>query len=342
MTPDFDPSFRLDAPSDDRAVRQVRTKIAAWIACDAFYDLLALYGGKIDDSKDLDETLALLERFSDRWDFRRMAAERGAQADDGSRGAGAARWLSATTELGPEADERILRDASELGLVRFQPPPLSHYDCIAALGGARLSCKLRTELAADVLASMPSARYVALLGASRPIPESERDATNSYAPGAENEFDLMCAAGAQVFGATWSRETRSEQGADANLRWMVKESFVEYGDRAIRVAAVSAPSLDPGRRRANSADTINFLLTHPGLEAPRSLLLITSQIYVPYVQLEALRTVALTRGVVVHTVGVEANRLPPLQGLAAPNHYLQEVRSAIQAANRFCHCFPIG
>jgi hypothetical protein len=344
----FDPAFHVHSPIEGSSANIVRAQIHAWITSTPFIDLLELFEEHIVLQVGLDETLRRLEAFSDRWDFRRIARENGAATDDKMRrGTGSARWLSATTGLSKEMEARILQDAKGLGLVNAQDPDQPMYDCILVLGGARLSCNLRPHRAAEVIRNGVRADTVALLGAARPVADSERDATDTYAPGAVDEFDLIVAGGRRAFGGDEtlptlpSEEERYDDPNNRNLSWLIRRSTTLFGGRPLRIVAISAPSSEPLRRRANSADTILFFLDREKVLPESRLLLITSQIYVPYVQLEALRTVALPRRMLVETIGFPGDRMPELQGLSNANHYLQEIRSAIQAARRFCQAYPV-
>jgi len=340
----FDPAFRITSPIDDSLITTIRSKIRAWITSNWLADLVTLFDGRISlQGHPLDAALERLEIFSDRWDFRRIARERGAAADDNLRqGAGAARWLSAATELPPEMEVRVLNNAKHLGLVQAQEPSQSAYDHIVVLGGARISCKIRPFRAAEVIRAGVQVEKIVLLGAARPIPDSERDATDTYAPGAANEFDLIIAGAQQAFDFDTSvfREDRYDDRDNHNLSWIVRRFEASYDSHPLKITAMSAPSSDPLRRRANSADTIIFFLDRDNVQPGERILLITSQIYVPYVQLEAIRTVALPKKMLVETIGFPGDRMPQLQGLSNANHYLQEIRSAIQAARRFCIAYP--
>lgn len=339
---DFDPKFLLP-PEPVSPVKTIREKIRAWVMSPWFVDLVEMFGGSISLQEPLDVLIKNLETFSDRWDFRRMARERGMPADDKHHeGPGAARWLTEATGLSKTMETEIIENATHLGLVHALEPSQSSYRCIMILGGARLSCKLRPLRAAEVIRSGVSTEMVALLGAARPIPDSERDATDTYAPGAMDEFDLIVAGGQQALGIDKQsfEENRYDHPSNSNLSWIIKRFIVSFEGQSLRVVAVSAPSSDPDRRRANSADTFTFFLNQEKVLANERLLLITSQIYVPYVQLEALRTVAVPRKLFVETIGFPGDRMPELQGLTNVNHYLQEIRSAIQAACRFCHAYP--
>lgn len=339
----FDPTFLLSRQTDASSVAIIRAKIAAWVTSSYFLDLLALFGANVPAQDNIDEMLEHLEKFSDRWDFRRMARERGAAADDALReGQGAARWLSATAGLTEEMEPRILKNAKLLGLITAQDPSEKEYDYILVLGGARLSCKLRPIRAVEVIQAGVKTREIVLLGAARPVADTERDATDTYAPGAVDEFDLIVAGGQLVFGFDSNNfnEQRYDDQNNKNLSWVIRRFEGNLQKKLMPIQAISAPSSDPQRRRANSADTILFFIDRERVSPNAKLLLITSQIYVPYVQLEALRTVALPRKLQVETIGFPGDRMPELQGLSNANHYLQEIRSAIQAARRFCQAYP--
>jgi len=338
----FDPAFHIVLQSDGSLAKVIRTKIKAWITSPWFVDLLELFDGHIALQGRLEEVLERLEIFSDRWDFRRMARERGVPTDDKLRqGFGAARWLTAATHLSEDAEARILEDARHLGLVHAQDPIQSSYNYILVLGGARLSCKLRPMRAVEVIRAGIRVNAVALLGAARPVVDSERDATDTYAPRAVDEFDLIVAGAQQAFGfdeRTFDEE-RYDHPSNSNLGWVVRHFKASFEGLPLRVLAMAAPSSDPLRRRANSADTLVFFLDWEKVPPNSKLLLITSQIYVPYVQLEALRTIAVPRQLLVETIGFPGDRMREIQGLSSTNHYLQEIRSTIQAARRFCQAY---
>ena len=64
------------------------------------------------------------------------------------------------------------------------------------------------------------------------------------------------------------------------------------------------------------------------------MLLVTSQIYVPYQQLEAIRMLGLPYGLSLETIGFPNDWSAGLQGLQKPENYLQEIRSVLQSAGR--------
>lgn len=323
----------------------VRREIEAWIKSAPLIELVELFGDQLDPRKPLDDLLSFLESFSDQWDFRRRARERNLPADDNlAQGVGAARWLTKPTDLTPDVQEDVLRLARDLGLVRALDPRRSGYDYCLVLGGARLSCKLRPLRAAEVIRAGVRIDKIALLGAARPVADTEREATDTYAPNAVDEFDLAIKGGQAAFGFNDSEyaEERHDDSSNSNLNSITRRFKATLDHRPLEIMAVSAPSSDPTARRANSADTLKFFFDSEKLSPRSAVLLITSQIYVPYVQLEALRTIGLPREIEVETIGFPGDRMPELQGMVGPNNYLQEIRSAIQAARRFCLAYPIG
>ena len=340
---DFDPLFSTDTAVGANAVPITQAKIRAWVRSPWLRDLVEVFGGGVSFDAPTAQLLAALEAFSDRWDFRRMARERGAASDDRQAQSGSARWLSAGTDIDPGSEARVMQNVERLGLTITSNPRRASYDAILVLGGARLSCYLRAVRAAELVQSGTRARTIGLLGAARPVADSERDATDTYAPGAQDEFDLAMAGGEKAFGFDRRHfdEQRFEDRETPNAGWFVRRGEVAYAGQDLHMVALAAPSSDPTRRRANSADTLVFFLDHEHIASGSLVLLITSQIYVPYVQLEALRTVGIPRQVTVETIGFPGrDRMPELQGMSGTNHYLQEVRSAIQAARRFYDAYP--
>jgi len=243
------------------------------------------------------------------------------------------RWLVASDELSAEQKNAIDKAVPELGLRNNSKSIIDEYDYIWVLGGARLSCLLRTRLACESIRGKKNPKAIILLASMRPIGDGERDATNTYAPNAETEFDLFIHAAKQVFNI--NDEFRGECHVDSenqNNSWAER---IYQTDIGFDVIVLAAPSSEPNKRRANSADTYEFFFERFSIPASSSILLTTSQISVPYQQLEAIRTIALPHEIVLDTIGFPPEWGGDLQGLNEPSNYLQETRSAIQAINRF-------
>ena len=208
------------------------------------------------------------------------------------------------------------------------------FDYIIALGGARFSCLYRPKYVHDLIYSYGiKTKAVVLLSGMRPISDSERIATDTYAPHANTEYELINAGAEQTFNLSKNYKEEIYQNENPNKGWAVRTYDIISG--MIPVYSVSGPSSEPEKRRANSADTYKFFLDRYNVHKGQKLLLVTSQIYVPYQQLEALRTLALPRGLYIETVGFPVEWASKMQGMMEPANYLQEIRSTIQAVNRY-------
>jgi len=170
---------------------------------------------------------------------------------------------------------------------------------------------------------------VVLLSALRPIGDDERSVTDEYAPGAETEFDLARAGGAPLFSD--GEATREEGDEDRPFgRWIVERYPARPTGPELFAVAAPAP---PGKEgRPNTSETLLFMLDRAEFAGVKTMLLVTSAIYVPYQQIEVMRQIGLPRAVEVEHIGLDPARSAGLSGLQQPVNYLQEVRSAYQAA----------
>lgn len=316
-------------------VQQMYKTLDGWLRSPALADLVARFGSEAPAHLTTPKLGAWLLDFSERWDFRQL--QQGTLAEDtGER----SRWLITDTSLTESQRDVIQAAARELGLIGVEFPKKNAYDFVWVLGGARLSNLLRPRFAAHLVADHAlRCGAIALLAAARPVSSTERPATDTYAPEAETEFDLINRGAEIAFNMPHAfTEERHDDAKNTNQSWIIRR-YGAIGDFP-PILSMSAPSSAPQMRRANSADTYEFFFRHVQVHAGSSLLLITSQIYVPYQQLEAIRTVALRHDVVLETVGFPLEWSGDLQGMNQPGNYLQEIRSTIQSANRFFRAFP--
>ncbi len=327
---DFDPLMRVSAVGPN-AIPQVHQQIRLWLDSTSMQELIGAFRWTDDARAPLEPRLSQLVAQSDAWDFRRHSFSIPTTGAPGP--VEAPRWASSGTELTQGQEAAALRAAEQFGLTNANLPQRSTYAAVLVLGGARLSCLLRTRHAAELLRSGIRARNIVLLGSERPIADSERDATDSFAPKAGTEFDLFVAAATQEMGITQERCNIQAQGGDRpHTSWEIRECEAEIETRVI---IVSAPSSDPEQRRANSADTYAFYLERYGMNREDAFLLVTSQVYVPYQQLEALRVLNVPQHVRVETVGFPSTWAGSIQGMQSTHHFLQEIRSFLQSALRF-------
>ena len=321
------------ARSPDR-LRGLERQISEWSSCEALAELVALTDPALQLPTATRDRLAALEQFSSAWDFRGRARSQYAASGGSQDSGGSARWLIEETSMDATINGRILHLADKLGLVVADAPIGQSFDSVLVLGGARLSNLLRPQRAAELLkrATIKAAEVV-LLSSTRPVMASERDATDTYAPAAESEFELINHGAAIAFGLRLGR-ARAEQRDDDNLnsRWRIWSFDPSDSELGIPVVSMAAPSLEPDKRRANSADAYAFFAQHMAHRIGGSCLLVTSQIYVPYQHLEAVRSLALKFDIELETVGVPPAQRAGLQGMENPVNYLQEIRSTILSA----------
>ena len=123
----------------------------------------------------------------------------------------------------------------------------------------------------------------------------------------------------------WPRgELKPEQKQRLHAAWAIH--------RWPTVEVVIAPSGDPAERRANTADQLRYWADLAGIDSRHDVLLVTTQIYVPYQHMDALRVLGLERGCGVYSCGVDAaSSLLPAKAFGG-REYLQEIRSALRAA----------
>ncbi|MEU8185642.1 hypothetical protein AB0B85_14780 [Micromonospora sp. NPDC049044] len=291
--------------------------IAGWAGADPLRRLVDRFGGRWPTG-DLAETLGFLDDFSaTHWDFRGGRERPDAREPDLDQG---------TVEL-------VRATAAALGLVRPVPPARAAYAHLVVLGGLAHACLRRVAYAAHLLdGGLTVTGEVAVLGSFRPLSEREhRTLTEAGVPGCVTEVDVLDAAVRMAFGV---RAPAVEDGVDADHphRSWSSRTYLPAGLPPVRVLA--APSSEPHRRRAHTADTQRFWAGHVRLALDDEVLLVTAPIYVPFQHCDALRTLAVPYGCGIDTVGVDPGlvdlaRLP--EPTLTPGRYLQEIRSAIRS-----------
>ncbi|MFC4017616.1 hypothetical protein ACFOW4_06625 [Micromonospora sp. GCM10011542] len=291
--------------------------IAGWIGADPLRRLVARFGGTWPNA-DLADTLWFLDEFSARhWDFR----------------GGRERPDAREPDLDPGTAELVRAAATALGLVRPVPPTRPAYAHLVVLGGLAHACLRRVAYAAHLLrAGLRVTGEVAVLGSFRPLSDLEhRTLAEADVPGCVTEVDALDAAVRLAFGVTAPSQEDGVDGGHPHHSWSSR-TYLPAGLPRVRVLA--APSSEPQRRRAHTADTQRFWAGHVRLAPIDPVLLVTAPIYVPFQHCDALRTLAVPYGCGIETVGVDATledlaRLP--EPTLSPGRYLQEIRSAIRS-----------
>jgi hypothetical protein len=305
---------------------QIAAAIAAWVRSPALAVLVEEFGGSVGDG-DLAETLDELERFSaERWDFRR----------------GRERNLVVAPQFTTATERVVLAAARALGLEQgtaIGPLPKGRadhvvvaYDDVLILGGLVRACLARPLYAArEIAAGRIEAACVTALGGFREIAGDEVGLVERITGDeVSDELHAMDAGVRNAFGVTEPVRDEGESAEQVGASWRVREYVTAAG---LPVRVVAAPSSEPGVRRANTPDAYAWFAMHLARLRPgQRILVVTTDIYVPYQHADAVRMLALPFGVTVETAGMQPGRVDQrLRQTFAPHNYLQEIRSAIRA-----------
>lgn len=295
--------------------------LTAWAHDDIWAELVAGFGG---DPHQLPEPtsarLGWLDTFSDRWDARHGHLERD-QAD--------------ALPLAQSQVELVQRAADRLGMRAPQPPRFRQYDHVLALGGLIRACFIRPAHAAHLLESgQVSTGSVIGLGGHRPFSAEEAAlAAQAGLVDVDSEFTALDAGVRTAFGLGRPVAERGELVSSPGGSWSVREYRTAAG---MPVTVAAAPSSEPERRRANTADSYVWMAEELArLQPGQRLLAVTTAIYVPAQHAAAVATLGLPYGVVVDTVGTDPAAIDPLWDQQfSPTRYLMEFRSAVRAMRR--------
>ena len=307
----------------------VRTdEIGRWIGSAPLRALVDRFGGRWP-AGDLGAVLAELDAFSARhWDFR----------------AGRERPDAREPAFDPGTARLVLDSAAALGLVRATPPALPRYAHLLVLGGLAHACLRRVGYAVHLLRTGPSVTgEVAVLGSFRPLSETEhRMLAEAGVASGDTEVDVLDAAVRLTLGLPAPDEEDGHDAGHPHHSWSSR-TYRPAGLPPVRVLA--APSTEPDRRRAHTADTQRFWAEHVRLCAGDPVLMVTAPIYVPFQHCDALRTLAVPYGCGIDTVGVDPALAAPArvpEPTLTPGRYLQEIRSAIRSMRALHAALPPG
>ncbi|MFG2106567.1 hypothetical protein [Micromonospora chersina] len=296
---------------------QLTAEVRAWVDSPPMRALVGHFGGDWP-AGDLGAVLAGLDDFSARhWDFR----------------GGRERPDAREPAFDPATVGLVLDAAAALGLVRAVPPTLTRYAHLLVLGGLAHACLRRTAYAAHLARTVAGVDgEVAVLGSFRALsPVESRILADLGVHGCATEVDALDAGVRVAFGVDAPSEEIGE-GADHPHRAWSSRTYRPAGLPPVRVLA--APSGEPDRRRAHTADTQRFWAGHVRLRAGDPVLMVTAPIYVPFQHCDALRTLAVPFGCGIDTVGVDpalATSVRVPEPTLTAGRYLQEIRSAVRS-----------
>jgi hypothetical protein len=307
-------SGRYDPAVLDPALRE-------WATSEPVRALASASGWRWPGERD---TLALLDRLAELsadWDFRR------------SRERNLIENAPAMVNGREVPDALAIAAARALGLVDAVTVTDREFSHLVVLSGLVSACINRTHRAAELLRGGLAADAVVVLGAHRELgPAEPRQAADAGLGDLTDEAEVIVAATREAFGLGRPQTVAEpRRPADPGQPTAFHAASARYQWRSAEV--VIAPSGEPDRRRANTADQLRYWARLVGIGREHDLLIVTTQIYVPYQHLETLRVIGLERGCRVYSCGVDAaNALLPRAAPFGGRDYLQEIRSALRAA----------
>ncbi|MDA8399530.1 MAG: hypothetical protein M0008_05720, partial [Actinomycetota bacterium] len=239
----------------------------------------------------------------------------------------------------PLGEDLVGRCAAQLGLAGGMSV-VGPYSYGAALGGMVKACLNRTRLLHD-LATQDPIRSLAVLSAHRPIQGRElEDAAELGWRGINLESDAALSSAREVFALSATADFEASYTGDDPPSGQTPEGLspeeyqrrtawsVHRWDTPQEIVVLAAPAAAPLRRRANTADQLKFWADKCKIDSDTRILLVTTEHYVPYQQLQALLTLGRWLGCRITTTGTAWS--PAGRYRAAG--YLQEIRSTLIVA----------
>ena len=188
------------------------------------------------------------------------------------------------------------------------------------------ACRARVRKLKGTLESGVQVPMVVLLGGGRRLGAKERAAN----PGAKTEFDALAMAFEQELGV--SKDTAEivdyhdiQRRPHEPEAWRIRYYDMQDGTQAF---AVGSPAT-PGRHRANTRGANQFMraLSDADLFPLGRLLVVTTDLYVPFQDLDARRNLGLELGVDIDTIG--------FSGVDRPTYkYADEINATFNKARQ--------
>lgn len=314
----FDPVPLPSLPPGDLTAERLDPLLRDWAVSAPVRVLAEASGWEWPDTDDTGELLNRLRVLSDDWDFRK----------------GVERHLvrpGVAEVKGRVIPETLIIAAAEaLGLVSATPLPVENFSALVVLSGTVRACVNRTRHAAALRRGAVRIESVTVLGGHRKLVGSEPEQAAQLGFGQQfDEADVVLAATLQAFGLgepPYSKESGARRDRWNDELWT---AWAQYAWPGIQV--LIAPSGGPGRR-VNTTDQLRYWASETGIGHHDRVLLLTTQIYVPYQQFGGLKVLGVERGCSVHCCGVDAASSYLPASSFKGHHYLQEIRSALLAA----------
>jgi len=302
-------SFAPEALPGSGEPARLADEIDRWISSAPMSALLEAFGRPPLRAGSVAARLDELVRFGlRRWNFR----------------AGRERAETPGETFDPPLDALIRAATGALGLAGRQLPAGRAFDHVLVLGGGVRTMVARSRHAATILDSGVTTGSIAGLGSTRELAGWQDTAREFGLGDCPTEGDAVDEALRRVFRLGGPAEfSAGRTGLDQ--QWWLRS----YRDRSPVVHVLAAPPTKPPRR----ADTGDSMIGWAELveRSPRGarVLVVTSDLYVPFQHCAAIRLLGMPHGCVVETVGFDTSAgdfLPPTTAA----QLLQETLAAVR------------
>jgi hypothetical protein len=318
----FEPVPLPALPPGELTAARLDPVLRDWASSAPVRALAEASGWEWPSCSDTGELLRRLAGLSADWDFR-------------GRGGGVERnfiGAEAAVVNGREIPEELITSAAwALGLVSATPVPADRFTSLVVLSGLVRACVNRTRRAWELLRGGVRADSVSVLGGHRELRGDELVLAKEQGFGEPfDEADVVLAATRRAFGL--GEPGRSEASGPSRSDWDNELWSAEARYRWPGVEVLIVPSGEPGKR-VNTEGQLRYWASRHEIGREDRILLLTTQIYVPFQQMVGLRVLGIERGCAVHCCGVDAEGSFLPRASFSGRSYLQEIRSALSAAS---------
>ena len=219
----------------------------------------------------------------------------------------------------------------ELGFININTPTYKNHSHIIVLGGSLNSCHKRTSYVPNIIDK--TTLYIDGLACYRPINPAEKK-NLSHNLSCDTEFSAMTKAFIDTFSLenadiTEAFVSNRNINSISNIRTFVTKSTPTYKIWA-------APSGNPDKRRANTADTLKFYMDNNDLSNNSSVVAVTGNINCnrQFIQL-VYEMLSADTSFNLDVVGYRYGDNIEMSDNYKPSHYVQELIALINWINKF-------